>query len=139
MIQNSFRPIRPMILVFILLNALFITGRSWLERKGVNQEVLIYGNLILFVVMVISFLMTLKSLNSANPNVFVRAMYGSFIIKFFVFAIAAFAYIMIAKKQVNKPALFICMGFYLVYTFLEVTSLQKLLRNRKNAEERSSH
>jgi len=47
--------------------------------------------------------------------------------------VAAFAYIMMEKKNVNKPALIICMGLYLVYTFVEVSSLQKLLKQKKNA------
>jgi len=38
-----------------------------------------------------------------------------------------------AKKDLNKPALFACMALYLVYTFVEVSSLQKLLKQKKNA------
>ena len=133
MVQNNLKPIRPMILLFILLNAFFITGKSWLAKKGVDQDVLIIGNMVLFIVMLVSFLMTQRSLKAANPNVFVRAMYGSFIIKFFVLAIGAFVYIMAVKKDVNKPALFTCMGLYIVYTFFEVSALFRLLKQRKNA------
>lgn len=133
MVQNSLKPLRPMIIVFILLNALFITSKSWLVRKGVDQEVLIIGNLILFLVMLSSFLLTQRSLKAANPNVFVRAVYLSFIIKFFILAIGAFVYIMAVKKNVNKPALITCMGLYIVYTYFEVSSLMRLLKLRKNA------
>ena len=42
--------------------------------------------------------------------------------------IAAFIYISINKSHLNKPALFISMGLYLVYTFVEVSVLMKLLR-----------
>ena len=133
MTQNNLRPLRPMILVFVLLNALFLTGRSWLERKGVDQDVLIIGNFILFIVILISYLMTRRSLDAANPNVFVRAMYGSFIIKFFVFAIAAFVYIMLNRENVNKPALIACMGLYIIYTYFEVATLIRLLKQKKNA------
>jgi hypothetical protein len=131
--QNSMAALRPMILVFILLNAFFIAGRSMLARWGVDQSVVIAGNLILFVVSLASFLLTRRSLSSANPNAFVRAMYGSFMIKFFVCAIAAFAYIIAVKKEVSKPALIICMALYIVYTAIEVTSLTKLLKRKKNA------
>ena len=51
-------------------------------------------------------------------------------IKFFVCLIAAFIYFMLAKKNVNKPALIICMGLYIVYTVLEVAALQKLLKQK---------
>jgi hypothetical protein len=131
--QNSMASLRPMILVFILLNAFFIAGKNMLARWGVDQSVVIVGNLILFVVSLASFLLTRRSLASANPNAFVRAMYGSFMIKFFVCAIAAFAYIIAVKKEVNKPALIVCMGLYIVYTAIEVSALTKLLKRRKNA------
>ena len=84
--------LRPMILVFVLLNAFFIVGKSWLLKKGIDQEVLIVGNLIVFAVTLITFLITNRSLKAKNPNVFIRAMYAGFIIKFFVIAIAAFVY-----------------------------------------------
>jgi hypothetical protein len=131
--RTSLQLLRPMILVFILLNVFFITARQWLSNKGVDQEVMIIGNLLLFVVSVIIFLITHRSLQSSNPNTFIRAMYGGFIIKFFAVAIAAFIYIMIAKKNVNKPALFACMLLYVVYTFIEVKTLLGVLKQKKNA------
>jgi len=121
-----------MILVFILLNALFLSGKSWLIKKGIDPDVMIIGNMVLFLVMLVSFLLTKRSLQSKNPNVFVRAMYGSFLIKFFILAIAAFVYIIVAKKDVNKPALITCMGLYILYTVFEVSSLLKLLKQKKN-------
>jgi hypothetical protein len=125
--------LRPMILVFILLNAFFLVGKDWLLKKGIDQEVLIAGNLILFIVTLVTFLITYRSLKAGNPNVFVRAMYAGFIIKFFVIAITAFVYIMAVKKNVNKPALFTCMGLYVVYTVLEIGSLFRILKQKKNA------
>lgn len=121
-----------MILVFVFLNGAFVLGSSRLEHWKADQSVLILGNLLLFLVSLVSFLLTRRSLSNPNPNAFVRAMYGSFIIKFFVCAAVAFAYIMATKKEVNKPALFICMGLYVVYTVLEVAALTKILK-RKNA------
>ena len=122
-----------MILVFVILNGMFVIGAESLERFKADQSVLILGNLLLFLIALTSFLLTKRSLSSANPNAFVRAIYGSFMIKFFVCAAVAFAYIMSTKKEVNKPALFICMGLYIVYTALEVASLTRILKSRKNA------
>jgi hypothetical protein len=130
--RTSLALLRPMILIFIFLNAFFIVGKTWLANKGIDQSVLIAGNLLLFLVSLITFLITYRSLKAKNPNVFVRAMYGGFIIKFFVVAIAAFIYIMMTKKNVNKPALFICMGLYVLYTFFEVSSLIRVLKQKKN-------
>jgi hypothetical protein len=131
--RTSLQLLRPMILLFILLNVFFITARQWIVNKGADQEVLIAGNMLLFVVSVITLLITHRSLQSSNPNTFVRSMYGGFIIKFFAVAVAAFIYIMITKKNVNKPALLACMLLYVVYTFLEVKTLLRVLKQKKNA------
>lgn len=130
--KNLLKSILPLLIIFILLSGFFISAKSWLDKKGVDQDVLLAGNLVLFVVSLAAFIMTERSLKSSNPNAFVRAMYGSFIIKFFVVAIAAFTYIMIMKKNVNKPALVACAGLYIVYTGIETRALMKNLRQKKN-------
>ena len=131
--MKSRKPWIPLLILFIFLNAFFLTGKNFLIKQGIDHLVLIGGNLILFIATALSFYMSYKSISSPNPNSSVRSLYGSFMIKFFLIAIAAFIYIMVAKKELNKPALMICMGLYLVYTFVEVSSLQKLLKQKKNA------
>ena len=51
---------------------LFFLQESWLRKKDIDQDVLIIGNLLLFLVTLITFLITYRSLQSTNPNVFVR-------------------------------------------------------------------
>jgi hypothetical protein len=131
--QNSLAPLRPLIILFIVLNGFFIAGKNMLAKWGVDQTVVIVGNLILFVISLISFLLSRRSLKSNNPHVFVRAMYANVMIKLFVCIAAAFIYFTSAKKNINKSGLFICMGLYIIYTVIEVSSLTKLLRNKKNA------
>jgi hypothetical protein len=132
------RPFSPVILLFIILNALFLTGRNTLEGWNVDQKVLIAGNILLFVITLISFLLAQRGLKSSNTHVFIRAVIGSIMIKLFVSVIAAFIYISIFKKQINKPALFTCMGLYLIYTFLEVSILTSQLKLKSNAPQRST-
>ena len=128
----------PVILLFIILNALFLTGGNTLQRWNVDQKVLIAGNILLFVITIVSFALAQRGLKNANPNVFTRAVMGSTMIKLFVSIIAAFIYISILKKQINKPALFTCMGLYLVYTFMEVSILTRQLKSKTNAPQRSA-
>jgi divalent metal cation (Fe/Co/Zn/Cd) transporter len=123
----------PFVLLFIILNGFFIIGKNWLVKQGVDNDVLIIGNLILFIATILSVVIYLRSLKSSTGSSAVRGMYGSFMVKFFTCLVAAFAYIMIAKKDVNKPGLIGCLGLYVVYTVIEVTSLQKILRQKKNA------
>ena len=123
----------PVLILFGLLNVFFIAGKSLLRKWGVDPDVLVIGNSVLFISSFFSFLISQRGLKSTNPHAFVRSVYGSFIIKFFFCITAAFIYIMSEKKNINKPALFICMGLYLVYSFLEVGVLTKQLKQKKNA------
>jgi uncharacterized membrane protein len=122
----------PLVILFIVLNAFFIAGRSMLESRGIDQEVLIIGNAVLMAITVISFLIAKSNLSNPNPNAFMRSVMGSIMAKMFLVIIAAFVYISIYQKGLNKPALFICMGLYLVYTFIEVSILMKLLKGKTN-------
>ncbi|MGZ5286885.1 MAG: hypothetical protein ACXWV0_06120 [Flavisolibacter sp.] len=122
----------PVILVFIILNALFIAGRSPLEKWGADQTVLILGNTFIFLITLVSFFIARRGLKNPNPNVFMRSVMGSIMIKMLLVVILAFIYISMYKKGINKPALFTCMGLYLVYTFIEVRSLMNLLKQKSN-------
>jgi hypothetical protein len=130
--MKSKKPWLPFVIVFIVLNGFFLAGRSFLQKKGIDTDVLLAGNLVLLAATLLSFVVSWRSLKSANAGASVRALYGSFMIKFFICLAAAFIYIMVAGKQVNKPGLMICMALYLVYTFIEVSALQKLLKQKKN-------
>jgi hypothetical protein len=126
-------PLLPVIVFFILLNALFLAGKNFLERSGFDQSVLIVGNLVLFAATLVSFLFAKQGLGSKNPQAFVRSVYMSIMIKLFICLIAALIYIFLFRKNLNRPALFACMGLYLVYTFIEVSVLTKMLKQKKNA------
>ena len=132
------KPFMPVILLFVLLNAFFIAGKNILQRWGADSDVLIIGNALLFVITLISYLLAQKALKNSNTHAFIRAIIGGIMIKLFVSVIAAFIYISLFKKQLNKPALFTCMGLYLVYTFLEVSVLTRQLKQNTNAPQRSS-
>ena len=86
----------------------------------------------LFVIFILSFFVAQNGLKNTNPRAFVRSVYGSMMIKLFTCIIAAVIYIAIYKKDLNKPALFTLMGLYLVYTFIEVATLTKMLKQKAN-------
>ena len=131
------RPFMPVVFLFLILNAFFIAGRTMLQRWNADQNVLIIGNALLFIITLVSFLLAQRGLKNTNTHAFIRAIIGGIMIKLFVFVIAAFIYISIFKKEINKPALFTCMGLYLVYTFFEVSVLTKQLK-QANAPQRST-
>jgi hypothetical protein len=131
--KNKLKGFMPVLLVFIALNGFFVSGRHMLERWNVDQDVAIIGNTLLFIITLLSFLLAQRGLKNPNPHAFVRSVYISVMMKLFVCIIAAFIYISMYKSNLNKAALFICMGLYLVYTFLEVSVLMKMLKQKKNA------
>jgi len=131
--RNNRSPLLPLVIVFILLNGFFFGGKNFLERNGFDQSVLIIGNGILFLATLLSFFFARRGLTSHNAQAFVRSVYLSIMAKLFVCLIAALIYIALFRKGLNKPALFACMGLYLVYTFIEVSVLTKLLKEKKNA------
>jgi hypothetical protein len=137
--NNAARPFLPIVLLFLILNGFFIAGKEMLDRWDADQSVLIVGNLLLFGITLFSFFIARKGLRNANPHAFVRSVYGGIMIKLFICIIAAFVYIASFGKGLNKPALFTCMGLYLVYTFLEVSILTKMLKGSSDAEKRSAH
>jgi hypothetical protein len=110
---------------FLATNLLFILLKFLLPGTVVNYNVLLYGNLLLFIISWISVRMSMRAVVHKNVQVFLRLVYGSFLMKFFVLAIAAFIYISIFKKDVNKSALFGCFGLYIIYTYIEVRSVLK--------------
>ena len=110
---------------FLLVNVCLFALQWFLPMSGINYKVLRLGNLLLFIVGCISVQMTVKALTDKNTQVFLKMIYGSFLLKFFAFALAAFIYISIFKKEVNKPALFGCLGLYVLYTIIEVRSAMK--------------
>jgi hypothetical protein len=129
---NKQKAFVPILLFFVLLNALFIVGKSTLENWGANQQVLILGNALLFMITIISFWMGSRGVKSSNPHAFVRSVYSGMMVKLFICIIAAFIYIAAYKKDLNKPAFFTLMGLYLVYTFIEVSALTKMLKQKAN-------
>jgi hypothetical protein len=131
MIRKRPKAFLPIILIFIALNGFFISGKALLHRWNADQDVLIVGNTFLFLITLVSFFLAQRGLKSANPYAFVRSVYLSIMIKLFTCIIIAFIYISIKKGNLNKPALFTCMGLYLVYTFMEVSVLMKLLKQKK--------
>jgi ACR3 family arsenite efflux pump ArsB len=131
--ENKFKPLRPVLLLFVAFSAFFIAGKNMLARWEIDRDVLILGNVLLMLITVVSYSVLYRGLQSANPHAFVRAMYGSFIAKFFIIAAAAFIYIIVSREHVNKLALAACMFLYLLYTFIEVSVLTKLVKQKKNA------
>jgi hypothetical protein len=123
----------PIVLLFIILNGLILTFKTFLEANGFDREFLIWANLFLFVISIGGFLLQRRGLQSPNPQAFVRGVYASMIFKMFLTMLVVLIYVFLSGSKINKPGLFTAMGLYIVYTVLEVTALMKVARKKKNA------
>jgi len=133
MAKNKLGGFVPVLIFYFLLNAFFVFGKEMVKGWGVDANVVGVGNALLFLITAISFSLAKKGMSNPNPHAFIRSVYVSVMLKLFVCMIAASIYIFTWKSHLNKPALFICMGLYLVYTFMEVAVLMKVLKQKTNA------
>jgi hypothetical protein len=130
--NDKFKPLRILIGIFVLLNASLLLGRGWLEKKNVDVDATIIGNLVLMIVTLLSYSLLYRAMKSTNIHAFTRMMYVNFIVKFFVILGVVVIYALLTK-EINKAAVIICMIVYFVYTMIESAALTKLLKRKKDA------
>ncbi|MFT4204970.1 MAG: hypothetical protein QM610_13790 [Chitinophagaceae bacterium] len=122
-----------LLLLFVLTSTVCLGFKYKQYDDRVNYDVLEAGNVLLFVLSLICNWMHIKAMERDSPNAFVRSIQASFLLKLFVLVTATFVYVYITGSNRNAPAIFICMGLYVVYTVLEVRSAYQLV-NKKNAK-----
>jgi len=118
--------------IFILAN-IFLIILKYQVPGDIDFSVLFAGNAILFIATLISFYLYRKAIINKNPHVFIRFVYGGLFLKMVICIVAALIYILIARNNVNKIALFGCFGLYIIYTFAEVRILIQLSKQQKDA------
>jgi len=129
---TGIKAFRPILLIFIITNALFLSARPMFNKWNIDTDVMIIGNLVLFLATVVSFYLYTRSMHTKNAHAIIRTMYGSIMSKMIICLIAAFIYISVAGKSVNKGGIFGCMFLYLLYSFIEVAILMKLSKQNKH-------
>lgn len=128
---------RPVLILFVLVNALTLAFGKKLQAKGIDNEIIIWGNLIIFIATMASGYLYTKAIATKNPQAIMRGVYGGFMLKFFLLLTAAIIYIATAKP-VNKGALFFCMGLYLLYHFLGINNVLKQKKTTADGEGKTS-
>jgi len=131
-------PSRSILLLFVFLNSALILFRRSLVSYGFDTDVLLTGNIVLWVMSMVSYRLQANGLKAPATASFLGGVYGSFMLKFLIVAAGVFGYGYLTGGKINKPALFSLMGLYLVYTFLETRALMKLSKKLKNGKEGSA-
>ncbi len=122
------RAIRPILIFFVLINLLGMPFYSNLLKSGLDPDILLVGNLFVFIITVFSFWMLLRGLKAKSTTAFLSSIYGSFIIKLAISGLLTVAYAKLKGANMNTPAIFSSLFLYLIYTFLEVKGLLALIR-----------
>ena len=120
----------PLLLIFISVNAfILLTPALWLKYH-IDQDVIIYANLIFLLTGILVFFIQKKALTNSNPNVFIRSIMSGMLIKMFTTVIAVFTYVMLAGKGFDKKAVFISLFLYLIYLAAEVIAISQQNKKR---------
>ena len=122
--------ILPLLLVFILVNVIFIAAKGILVNWGIDFYVLAIANAMFFLLSLLAFFMQRRALENSNPNVFIRSVMGGMLIKMFVTITAVIVYRLIAGNSVSKVSVFLAMFLYLIYLGVEVAVITKLNRQK---------
>ena len=75
--KNKLKGFMPVILVFIALNGFFISGKNMLQRWNLDQDVAIIGNVLLFIITLISYLLAQRGLKNPNRYLVLREGQGT--------------------------------------------------------------
>jgi hypothetical protein len=118
------------VLVFIIVTAICIFLKPRLAQKNIDTNVVLGGNILLFLLTLLSSFMHARALKDPNPNAFVRSVMSAMIMKLFAIAAGVLIYLFLAGKDKNVAGIVICMGLYIVYTAIEVKGTSTL--NKKN-------
>jgi len=116
----------PLILIFILVNALIFTSGGLLEKWGIHKEIFSISNSLLFILSMLTFLLQKKSLNNSNPNVFVRTMMVTLMIKMILCAVMILIYIKAGGPLYSKQTVVAAMLLYIIYLTVEVRVILKM-------------
>ena len=114
------KKIRPLVLFFLITNALFVVGDKQISTWGMKQDVLIIANILLFVFSLIGLLLQLNASKSSNPNAIVRAVMAGMGLKLIGFAAALLIYLSMVGKDKSVYSIYAALGLYVIYTWIEV-------------------
>jgi hypothetical protein len=118
--QDKKRIFLPLVLLFLLVNLLALFLGFVLKNGSIDPWVVAGANWLLFFISIYNAIEHLKAMAQTNPHAMVRGVMGSTVLKLFVLGTAAFIYLYISGEHRNVNALFISMGLYILYTWLDV-------------------
>ncbi len=118
---------QPLVWLFLLVTIICIVVKLMGSGdEGMDTRVVFLANLLLFLIAAIGISIQLIAMKNQNPYAMIRGVMVSMVMKLFLLGAAAFIYIYFAGDHKSTSAIFISMGLYLVYTWIEVRIAMKL-------------
>lgn len=114
--QKEFRPVLAM---FFAVLALVLLQQNKGLNLPINSMFIIVVNCMLFIMALFNF-KRISEVDLKNPNAMVRSVMMGTMLKFIVFGGAALWYASQKKAPIGTNNLFIAMGLYLIYTWIEI-------------------
>lgn len=107
----------PILALFAFINCLCFLVME--HMPNFNYYFIIVVNTMLIFMAFLSYIRILK-MDMNNPNAMIRSVMIGTLMKLGVFAIAALIYAKTQPTKVGIPTLSVCMGIYLLYSWLEI-------------------
>ncbi len=114
--QKEFRPV---LALFFTVLALVLLQQNMGLNLPINSMFIIVVNCMLFIMALFNF-KRISEVDLKNPNAMVRSVMMGTMLKFIVFGGAALWYASQKKAPIGTNNLFIAMGLYLIYTWIEI-------------------
>lgn len=130
--MGKLRVLLPVIIVFFLAVVFREVFPGWMKTMGISSTVLAIGNLLLLVLTFFTIAFQKRALNNTNPNVFIRSIMSSMLIKMLVIAGGVIIYAKTSGPAFSKGGVFAILVLYLLYLAAEVYTVMKM-NSRKNA------
>jgi hypothetical protein len=114
--QKEFRPVSAL---FFAVLALVLLQQNMGLNLPINSMFIIVVNFMLLIMALFNF-KRISAVDLKNPNAMVRSVMMGTMLKFIVFGGAALWYATQKKAPIGTNNLFIAMGLYLIYTWIEI-------------------
>jgi amino acid transporter len=126
------KKIMPLFAIFVITNCILLAFQQKLMQYKIESAVVFGANCILFLVSSINIAIHRKALENKNPNVAVRSIMLTTMIKLIIITTAVVAYVFIAGEKRNTYGIFGGMALYIIYTIIETRIAMKLKNKNGN-------
>lgn len=110
----------PFLGIYLLITVVSLSLGSFFAEKQINLVVVLSANTILLAFSLLNLGFQQKNINNPNSAAVIRGLMAGTFLKLMGLATAALIYLVAAGASRSVNAVFIGMGLYIVYTWLEV-------------------